>query len=468
MELHVENFIKRHQLLTEHATVLIGVSGGPDSLALLHFLRSIRDRWQLRLIAVSVDHQLRGAESAADLHYVEELCGKWGIDCVASSIDVASYQEAEQLSTEVAARALRYQCFAEQAQKYDADYVALGHHAGDQVETMLMTLARSASSSSFSGIPVKRPFGSSMIIRPLLSVTKDDIEAYLEKYQITPRIDSTNADDTYTRNYFRKHIVPLISQKNKNMPRTMQHLSETLAEDEDFLRSQAKRLVESIVYFDEKNQMASVSAEAFKQHHPALQRRSFHLILNCLYNELPVDLTYVHEAYFFSLLNHNQGNTRIDFPARLKLENTYGKIRFYFIAEDDSPKINDRLSHHELEIPGETQMSDGSSIEAVFSNTKPPEQTFTYSCLSGQVALPLHIRNRKPGDRMSWKGLNGTKKLKDLFIDAKIPLEKRDRWPLIVDNNGVVLWVIGLKKGQPPDETEDGCFIHLSYKSRNL
>lgn len=194
MENIIASFIKRHQLLRKNTTVLIGVSGGPDSMALLHFLYSIRETWNLRLIAVGVDHQLRGAQSLADLHYVSEVCLKWNIKFVETSIDVPSYKRDRRIGTEIAAREVRYQFFAEQMDNFQADYLALGHHGDDQVETMLMGLVRSANSSAFSGIPVKRTFATGQIIRPLLCVTKATIQAYCKKNQINPRMDPTNLE----------------------------------------------------------------------------------------------------------------------------------------------------------------------------------------------------------------------------------------------------------------------------------
>src|SRR5690625_882865 len=162
----VIEFMKKHQLIQKNATVLIGVSGGPDSMALLHFYRSIKNDWNLKIQAISVDHELRGPESREDLEYVEDICHKWGISFMKASIDVKGYQKERRISTQVAARKVRYQFFEEQMNDINADYLALGHHGDDQVETILMALVRSTSTSALSGIPIKRKFAKGYIVRP--------------------------------------------------------------------------------------------------------------------------------------------------------------------------------------------------------------------------------------------------------------------------------------------------------------
>src|SRR5690625_4801745 len=147
-----------------------------------------------------------------------------------------------QVSTMVAARDVRYQFFKEQMKVYQAAYLALGHHGDDQVETMLMGFVRTASTKALSGIPIKREFVTGLIVRPLLCVTKADIVAYCEMNDITPRMDPSNHDDRYTRNYFRNHIIPLIKGENDNIHATVQSLSESLQEDEYFLQIEAEKI----------------------------------------------------------------------------------------------------------------------------------------------------------------------------------------------------------------------------------
>lgn len=460
----VTSFINKHQLLRKDATVLVGVSGGPDSMALLHFLCTIRREWNLKLIAIGLDHQLRGEASLADMDYVRHVCIDWNIKFIETSIDVPSYKQERQIGTEIAAREVRYRFFAQQMNHFQADYLALGHHGDDQVETMLMGLARSASSSAFAGIPIKRNFATGEIIRPLLCVTKATIEAYCQVHQITPRIDSTNQETMFTRNYFRKHVVPLLKEKNGNIHTTVQHLSETIHEDELFLQAEANKMMKNTVQFNKESKIATLKIDHYKSRPLALQRRVFHLILNYLYDGFPKDLSYIHEEYLFALMENEKSNAQIDFPRQLKVEKSYGELAFYFLTQ---PSYS--ISYHEvLKVPGQMELPDGSILKASFTENPPIEKKHAYCCDVEQVDLPLHIRTRQPGDRMRWKGLNGSKKLKDIFIDAKIPLKERDKWPIVVDNNGEILWLVGLKKGRPGIQSKQSRYIQLDYQQAML
>jgi len=459
MEKVVLSFIRKKKLLHKGATVLVGVSGGPDSMALLHFLNKIRGQLQLELTVLSVNHQLRGADSVDDLAYVKAICVEWGIAFIGISLDVPEYEANHRLSTEVAARELRYQFFEEKMQELGADYLALGHHGDDQIETLLMKLVRSASSTAFSGIPVRRALGGGEIIRPLLAVTKEEIEAYCTEHGIEARVDATNFETAHTRNYYRKHVLPLLKAKNSNLHITAQHLSETLQEDEAFLQKEAKKVLEQTVKYNPEKYMAVMEIKLFKKNDHSLQRRAYQLILNYLYETLPDQLSYAHEEAFFALLQHNDGNVQIDFPSALKLNKAYDRLTFYFQDQHPQPKT----FHETLDLPGTVQLQDGSTITAKLVDNIEEENKFTFYITIREVALPLHVRTRIPGDRMSWKGLNGTKKLKDIFIDAKIPLAKRDCWPVLVDHNGEILWLIGLKKGERRKISGEQ-LVHLQYE----
>ncbi|RYG72729.1 tRNA lysidine(34) synthetase TilS [Lentibacillus lipolyticus] len=452
--------MKENDLLTPGMTVLVGVSGGPDSMALLHFLWRLRETWDLRIVAVTADHQLRGDASREDLSYVKRVCRDWEIEFSGTSLDVASYKQTEKAGTQAAARHMRYAFFEKEMERFQADRLALGHHGDDQAETMLMGLVHSASIQSLTGIPVQRSFATGHIVRPFLCVTKKDIESYCREWGITPRRDPSNHDDTYTRNYYRNHVLPLMKEKNSNLHKTMQHLSESLQDDQAFLKAEARKMVEKIAEIDDKRQSVSFSIFDFLAYPRSLQRRFFHLILNYLYREQPVTLSYIHEKQFFSLLTGEEGNTRLDFPQQLKVERNYRTVLFYFMNEQSQPY------YYMLEVPGELVLPNGHRLTADYTDDPVLNAGTVFACRAENVALPLHIRTRQAGDRMSWSGLNGSKKLKDVFIDAKIPLNERDTWPVIADNNGNILWLAGLKKGFPAGNSKEGPFIQITYEKR--
>ncbi|MGM8366123.1 tRNA lysidine(34) synthetase TilS [Virgibacillus sp. W0181] len=457
MRKDVLSFMEKHNILHKHSTVLIGVSGGPDSMALLHFYHSIQYDWKLRLIALSVDHQLRGEESRKDLEYVERTCAQWKIPFIKASVNVPVHKKENKLSTQVAARQLRYQIFEQHMADCKGDYLALGHHADDQVETMLMEWIRSASSNAVSGIPVSRPFQNGLLVRPFLGVTKNSILHYCKEKKIFPRTDPSNEDTVYTRNYIRKRVIPTLIDRNPNIHQTVQHLSETLQEDEKFLKNEAEKFVDQVIEFKNKERSATFQIKPFKSSPRPLQRRAFHLILNYLYNELPGKLSYIHEEIFFTLLETEESNRKLDFPHQLTIEKVYDQIFCYFPTQD-------RMStsfKEEVHIPGDILLPDGLKFCAVYTDQPEEENKNTYVCSANAITLPLIVRTRRDGDRMRLRGLNGRKKLKDLFIDRKIPRNERDRQLLVTDSNGEILWAIGLQKANPKKKVENSPYVKL-------
>src|SRR5690625_2397081 len=309
---------------------------------------------------------------------------------------------------------------------FQADYLALGHHADDQLETMLMNFTRSTSPMALSGIPIKRPFATGFIIRPFLCLTKEAIHEYCQKHELHPMIDPSNEDLSYTRNYFRKQIAPLLKEQNVNIYQTLQRLSESLQEDEKYLAKQAKNKWQSIVTVDRENKRITFKRQQFLKHPNALQRRMYHLILNYLYDELPKQLTYVHAESFQELLMNDKSYVQINFPQQLIIEKSYDDIQMYF----KEATSNELFIPKKLDIPGEVTFSDGSILRASYGKSDDVADEFTHIVTVSIGDLPLYVRGRKPGDRMSWDGLAGRKKIKDIFIDEKITHEDRKSTPL--------------------------------------
>ena len=460
MESKIISFLERHEISLRDKTILVGVSGGPDSMALLHFLLQLKNEWCFKLIAISIDHQLRGEESEADIEYVKKRCQQWDVPFVAVTVDVKTYQERNKVSTQVAARKLRYEAFYEQMERFNGDYLALGHHADDQVETLLMAVVRTTNLSSLSGIPMTRRFATGEIIRPFLAVTKSEIEEYCKKYHIQPRIDHTNLDTYYTRNYFRKVIVPKLKERHPNLHMTMQQLSETLQEDDRYLQQEAKKVFERVVQLDVKQKKAVLSIEMLKDCPVALQRRVYRLTLDYLYDELPKQLTYIHEQIFLSLLKE-PANKVVHFPQKLLIERSYETLLFYFTEHDVSA---DSFQQEIESVPDRIVLPNGAILSITYSNERPviKEDVHTYICSLKELSFPLVVRTRKPGDRMQIRGMEGSKKIKDILIDDKIPRQQRKNIFLIEDHNKEIFWLIGVRKGKKYMK-EEGPYVLFKY-----
>lgn len=260
-------------------------------------------------------------------------------------------------------------------------------------------------------------------------------------------------------------MIPTIKEKNHNIHTTIQRLSETLQNDEAFIQDQARKMMEKVIQMDNQGKAVSFQINQFKSYPLSLQRRSYHLILNYLYHKLPGSLSYVHEDAFFSLLEDHQGNGTIDFPRNLQIEKSYEQIMISFIESNPQNPAFQKVLH----IPSDTDLPNGSKLITTYTDQPPKVTNRFWGCAVEDIVLPLYVRTRQPGDRISWPGLNGSKKVKDVFIDEKVPRKDRDEWPLVVDSKGEVLWMIGLKKGRQTIQTqEQGLYVQLEYIASNM
>ncbi|REJ06869.1 tRNA lysidine(34) synthetase TilS [Halobacillus trueperi] len=461
MDHAVHNFISKHQMIQPHETILVAVSGGPDSVALLHFLCAMKEKLSLRLIALSVDHQLRGEESQADLRFVETMCEEWGVEFVGTSVDVQAYKKDTGKGTQEAARELRYAFFEKMMYAYEADALAMGHHGDDQAETILMQLMRSARPEAVQGMPATRRFACGRIIRPFLTASKDQIASYLEDRALKVRMDPSNEETEYTRNAVRQYLLPFMKESNPQFHKHMQVWSERAREERSYINEQAQKVLETVHFSSNVEKFVQLSKQTFKTFPLALQRTAFHLILNYLYVNQNEDISYLHEEMFMNLLNDEKPNASLDFPEGLKIIRAYDDISFSFSKEQEWKGYS-----YILEMGEELQLPDGSQIRADWFSGDGTEDAHTYLCDSHHVNLPLVVRTRQEGDRMRLRGMNGSKKVKDIFIDQKIPARLRPTWPIVTDQAGKILWVVGLKKGGERTSLSSGPWLRLHYKNK--
>ena len=461
MEHDVHSFISKHQLIEKHQTLLVAVSGGPDSIALLHFLCEMKKTVPIRIVALSVDHRLRREESETDLQFVEETAHRWNVEFVGTSVDVPEYKKKTGKGTQEAARELRYLFFEKMMHTYAADALVTGHHGDDQAETVLMQMARSARPEAVQGMPVERPFACGKIIRPFLSVSKSQIASYLEKYKVNARMDPSNEQTDYTRNDFRHHVLPFMKEKNPKFHEHMQAWTERARQERMYINEQAEKVLETVRFSSNVKKIVQFSRQTFKTFPLALQRSAFHLILNYLYVKQNEEISYLHEEIFMNLLNDEKPNISLDFPQGLTINRSYDDITFSFAIKEETEGYR-----HILQIGGRLDLPDGSRISAEWSELGDARDDHTYVCDSHHVALPLVVRTRQNGDRIRLRGMNGSKKVKDIFIDQKIPVRMRDTWPIVTDQKGKILWIVGLKKGEDSPCPSSGTWLRLHYTNK--
>jgi tRNA(Ile)-lysidine synthase len=437
----VDQFVKRHKLIEANTTVIVGVSGGPDSMALLRYLISWQDKLHLTIVAAHVDHSLRGAESQADFEYVKSYCEKRSIPFEAEKVDVVRLKKKEQLSTQVAARHLRYEFFAKVMEKYNAKYLALGHHGDDQVETMLMNQVRGNVGNGLSGIPFRRPFATGSIIRPFLSITKERIEQYCKEENIIPRRDHSNDSDDYMRNRFRKHILPLLKEENSNVHTRMQLQSEMIQHDQVLLEQLAVEKLDECIVKKNNNEIL-LAVDKFAEVAFPLQRRMIHLILKYLYGQYCQNLSFVHIQQTMDLLSSEHPSGELNLPNEMVIKRSYSLCSFSL----HKVKREEATLRQLLPVPGEVKTPLG-TIKAEVTEMMPTymNDKMVFASDSEKLSFPLVVRARANGDRMTMKGSGGTKKLKSIFIDEKIDKELRDCWPIVEDSSGEIIWIPAIK-----------------------
>ncbi|WP_459503791.1 tRNA lysidine(34) synthetase TilS [Bacillus sp. C1] len=437
----VDEFTKRHDVLKEHSTIVVGVSGGPDSLALLYYLLEKKEEKGLEIVVAHVDHMFRGDESYKDLQFVEKLCQKVGVVCETVRINVSQYQRQYGMNAQVAARECRYAFLERIMKKYDASYVALGHHGDDQVETILMRLVRGSTPKGYAGIAVKRPFHTGYLIRPLLAVTKEEINAYCNRLGITPRMDPSNEKEVYTRNRLRKHILPYLKEENQHVHEKFQSFSMLMQEDEAYLQELACEKMNKVIT-KKSDKHIVLSIPAFESIPMPLQRRGIQLILNYLYEyKIPSSLSSIHIDKVIAFFKRTHPSGSLDFPDGLKVVRTYEECSFRFKQEIVFP------FSQVLSVPGAVTLANGDEFVAEINEELPSDMNETvFVAKYNDISYPLHIRSRENGDRMSIQGMSGTKKIKAIFIEEKVPKEKREEWPIVCDASGNIIWIPLLKR----------------------
>lgn len=453
----VDAFLERHDFQLNNKSIAVGVSGGPDSLALLHFLSEQREKRSLKIVAVHVDHMFRGEESYQDALFVKAFCEERNIPFEMKRIDVPAYMRETGLSSQQAARACRYGFFEEVMEKYRLEFLALGHHGDDQIETILMRLTRGSSGKARAGIPFTRAFGQFTLFRPFLCLTKAEIKEYCSEQSLEPRIDPSNEKDYYSRNRFRKNILPFLKEENPAVHEHFQRFSEELQMDEEYLIELTSEELNKVMKKEDSG--VTISISSFLQMPMPLQRRGIKLILSYLYSDRPASLSAIHIEKIFSIIRNPHPSGTLDFPSGLRIIRSYGNCHFQLNPPE-------RQSYcFELTGPDQLLLPNGDIIAAHLLN-----DVHDWN-ISGdrfivdleQLGTPLFIRTRQDGDRMSLKGMAGSKKVKDIFIDMKIPLAQRDEWPIVTDREGRILWLPGLKKSTHEASEQGNRLLLLTY-----
>lgn len=432
----VRKEIRRCQMLTEGTLVVVAVSGGPDSVALLHVLHRLSGEFGIRLHVFHMDHGLRGEASREDARYVRTLAQQMSLPVTVVEVPPGKL-EAMPGSLEANARSLRYREAASLARRLGARCIALGHNQNDQAETVLMRLLRGAGSRGLAGIPPVRREGDLFYIRPLLTVSRFEIEEYCRQAELIPRVDESNHTSEFLRNRIRLQLLPMLQREyNPALVANLAQTAAVLRDEDDLLNSMAGQVLDGCrvpgdgVGF----RSAPVLAEPV-----ALARRVVRLAAReAAGAEYELGLPAVTQV--LEAMQCQAGSRLLDLPGGVTAVLEYGICRFFGPAED-VPTV----ARGAWQVAGEgitTVPELGLQIEILPGAV--PHGRWEAAFDADRLPGALSVRLRRPGDRIYPKGMDGSKKLQDLLVDAKVPRRLRDQIPLLVSGDEVI-WVIGYR-----------------------
>lgn len=448
--------IDDYGLLPAGATVVVAVSGGPDSLCLLHVLSALRGEYGVALHVAHLNHRLR-PEADADARFVADLAESWGLPCTVGVADVRALAAAERRSLEEAARLARYRFLAQVACQVGAGVVAVGHNADDQVETVLMHCLRGAGLAGLRGMRRRSSWPEAalagcpapVLIRPLLDVPRRDIEAYGHQHGFTPRFDRTNLETTLYRNRIRHELVPILETYNPRIRRLLHRTADVLSDDYDYLQAAVEALWPQVVLL-EAPEAVILRRQAFRALAPSPQRGILRRAVGSLRRSLR-DIGWQHlERARRAALSAPAGGL-VTLPAGLVLEVEHDRL---LVRPADRPWREPEvpiLAQRELPlaVPGYTPLGAGWAIEARLSDRPLATGQAQEVCFDADLAgRELRLRTRQPGDRFQPRGMGGRhKSLKEYMIDAHLPRSVREQIPLLVSEKGI-LWIVGQRASE--------------------
>lgn len=426
--------VKKFDMIQPGEKVLVAVSGGPDSVALLRLLLDLSKELDISVCAFHLDHRLR-PESAGDAAFVAGICERLAVPLESASYDVPSFLRETGLSVEDGARRVRYRLLKEAADRVGADKIALGHQADDQVETFLMRLIRGAGLAGLAAIPPVR----GRFIRPLIEVEKDEILAYLGEIREGYVIDASNEDLSFLRNRIRHRLIPELLDYNPAFKHLVRQTAEIVREDEALLDGETEAKFEAIS--SREDGILSVPLAELNSLAPAIVRRIVRRALEIAKGDLMgFEFRHVKEV----LKGAAAGSLRMDLPGGLMAAVEAGEL----VIGQKSAMTAPPAKPVEIPVPGIAKSSAlGFNVKAELVSAKGyaiSKDPFVAQLDAERVKRPLAIRSWRPGDAFVPLGMVGEKKLQDFFVDEKVPRRRRPRIP-IVEGGGEILWVVGMR-----------------------
>lgn len=458
----VKTTIQRHHMFEDGETVVVAVSGGPDSMALLHVLWRLKGELNLHLHMAHLNHSIRKEESDKDSQFVSQLAETYDCPVTIEKSDLPAFIREYGGSLEEKAREVRYTFLHRIARSIGATKIATGHNADDRAETTLMWLLRGTGPTGLRGIP---PLREGVIVRPLIDITREEIESYLEEHGLPSRFDSSNLDRRHLRNKIRHELLPTIQKEySPNIIQRIGRLADLMAEEEHFFEQEVKRLLPRIVQRGSGRKIV-LDIQALSVYSLALQRRILRYGIRFLKGNLS-DILFKHVQLLLEAIDSPNSGLIIDLPGDLVAERTEDAL----IIRMGKTVNFDR----ELVVPGKTELPeiDGAlrtervqkhHLRADIRKTGAETGYFDSGLMRGQ----LRIRTKRQGDAFRPLGMRGSKKLQDFFVDEKISRLERQEIPLLTVDEEIA-WVVGRRISDTfkvTDDTQDILQVNFMHQA---
>jgi len=451
----VKATIEKYSMLSGGETVLVGLSGGPDSVCLLSVLNALKEELNLKLHAAYVDHGLRPDETPHEIEFCRKLCQEMSLPFIARTIDVRTYAKEKGMNMQEAARELRYRVFDELFHEIKADRIALGHTADDQMETFFMRFFRGSGPGGLSGIPPVR----AKIIRPLIEVERQDIEEFLKVQEVHYVIDSSNLKEDYFRNRLRLSLIQEFKKINPRMAQTISRTMDILREEERYFDIVVTKALMKLI-----SRKTDLRIELFLTPMESMDKVILRRVLRRAIDETKGlrGMGFVHIEDIMGMIKEGKPGERLSLPKGLRVIRNYATLVI-------TSEIPYRMETVALNVPGQAVMRD---IKAVL-NASLEEHVDVYGdgkslavFDADKTGTTLTVRPREKGDFFCPIGFGKRKKLQDFFVDEKVPRDERDSIPLILSGNDIV-WIAGFRGDERFRVTEETKrFLKLEFKRK--
>ena len=438
----VRKTIKEHKMIDEFDKIVVGVSGGHDSMSLLYVLESLKKELGFEMVVAHINHGIRGKQADEDEEYVRNISKELNLPFYSCKVNMDDYAKEYKITSEEAGREIRYNFFRKILKDVDGTKIAVAHNRNDQAETLMMRFMRGTGIDGLRGME----FETREIIRPLLDIERKDIEEYCKELNVSPRIDPTNAMPIYGRNKVRIELIPYIEKTfNSAIINTLSRTSEIMKIDSDFLMIYSEeKFIESLNKSDEIS--VTLDINKINCFHESIKTRVIRRAIEELNSSLK-GIEKKHIEDILKLIKSDKTGKSIDITNNIRVKTSYDnliiekneqieKLSFNYNIDIGCVKTIDELN-------SEIKSSVCSLKDANVDLNNNLVKCFDYD----NIKSSIHIRNRQNGDKFIPSGMTGNKKLKDFFIDEKIPKEVRNKIPLVLDGENI-MWVVGYRTSE--------------------